>query len=145
MEITRKDFILGFVSGVIIAVLVPFVYARISEIASRSSLDMLSTASTEKSGGTNDGKNIPTPVTLTINVMRGSILREPFTDPVHIDLYLNSATVFSRDAQDGSAVTFENIPFGVYKSRVKAIGYKESINTFTYKTSGDTVKVVLEN
>lgn len=139
MEITRKDFLLGFVSGIIVTALVPFVYARINEIASRSSLDSLSTVTAEQAVDSNNS------VTFTVNVLGGGILREPFTNPVHIDLYLNSATVFTRDAQDGSAVTFENLPFGVYKSRVWAIGYKESINTFTFKNDGDTVKVVLEN
>lgn len=143
MEITRKDFIYGFIGGIIVTTLIFVVYIRTSEVAPRSSLDSQNTTK-ESQSSDSTGDDLAS-TKFTINVLRGGLLQEPFTNPVHIDLYLNSATVFTRDAQDGSAVTFENIPFGVYKSRVRAIGYKESVNTFTYKNDGDTVKVVLEN
>ena len=143
MEKTRKDLMYGFVAGIIVAGIFFAVYMRTSDLASRASLDSQNTSKESELTSKTSDALVSTKV--TINVLNGSLLQEPFTNPVHIDLYLNSATVFTRDAQNGTAVTFENIPFGVYKSRVKAIGYKESINTFTYKNDGDIIKVVLEN
>lgn len=143
MEITRKDFVYGFFSGIVVTAIIFAVYIRTSDLAPKTSLDSQNTTNESQPSDSTGDASVSTKV--TINVLRAGLLQEPFTNPVHIDLYLNSATVFTRDAQDGSAVTFEDIPFGVYKSRVRAIGYKESINTFTFKATGDTVKVVLEN
>lgn len=101
----------------------------------------------ENTQNTNVSKNTPVQTTqatstgaqnvvgsgeMKIYVNDGDVFDSVFVNPVHIDLFSNDILISSIDSQSGTMVSFGKVPYGEYVVRVKAEGFKESVQTFNF-------------